>query len=706
MRRGEIILPGRRGGAMERPRAIALALILTLTALSVPGGGPAGPVTVPAVAEEANATAELFSFDHYFTDYREYEQIYEEMARLAAENPEIVRLHDLAALTENGQTWLGRQIWALKISDGVGGETDYYDDPAEETVLIVGNHHAREWMSIQAPLYYAYYLTALYGAPPTDNDGDGMVNEDPLDGIDNDGDGEQGGRTDDEGRAMYDGIDNDDDGLIDEGIDEDPIEARVTYLVDNREIWIVPMLNPDGYVIDREGTGWRKNARDNNENDRFDPEYDGVDLNRNYPFEWSHNTQHSVITEGGVEYTIDDDNPGSSTYHGPQDDYDQDGDSFLGYDPIYHNPIYDPDGVDEDPEDVTHQDDDNDGIADEDRDGGFTEPETQVLQHLVWRLDIYDDYEPGTWPDFYGEADDGRRTETYRAEKHDGRHNIVTSISYHSYSALFIWPWGFKDEDATDNDLLVDLVDELMNWTGYGNWKEEGGYRVSGDMTDWLYGNQGVMAYTIELNTGAQGGFHPGPEYILPTCRMHLLSNMELTQSADQARIAKQGTYQDLAAARFPVLLHDQPHKLFYAKDDYPIKLDVRNADNLVSGSVKLYYQVNGGNWHALVMHKGATSDGLVRYTATIPGVDEESLVKYYFQGRDIRDADVYAGYGPASPYFIQVDAVVGFGNVWADALAVGMMMLVIYGVVWGGLYYTVNLATEAEKLKLLEPEG
>ena len=31
-------------------------------------------------------------------------------------------------------------------------------------------------------------------------------------------------------------------------------------------------------------------------------------------------------------------------------------------------------------------------MIDEDREGGFSEPETQVIEYLTWRLDIYPDY--------------------------------------------------------------------------------------------------------------------------------------------------------------------------------------------------------------------------------------------------------------------------------------------------------------------------
>ena len=59
-----------------------------------------------------------------------------------------------------------------------------------------------------------------------DDDGDGLINEDIIDGVDNDGDGEQGGRVDEYGRALFDGIDNDGDGIIDEGIDEGAEDNR------------------------------------------------------------------------------------------------------------------------------------------------------------------------------------------------------------------------------------------------------------------------------------------------------------------------------------------------------------------------------------------------------------------------------------------------------------------------------------------------
>ncbi|MEM8602017.1 MAG: M14 family zinc carboxypeptidase, partial [Bacteroidota bacterium] len=99
-------------------------------------------------------------------------------------------------------------------------------DEGEPEVLYTAIHHAREPQSMTTVLYFMIYLLENYGTDP-----------------------------------------------------------EVTYLVDNRRMTFVPILNPDGYVYnettDPEGGGfWRKNRRDNGDGSF------GVDPNRNYGFEW------------------------------------------------------------------------------------------------------------------------------------------------------------------------------------------------------------------------------------------------------------------------------------------------------------------------------------------------------------------------------------------------------------------------------------
>lgn len=68
-------------------------------------------------------------------------------------------------------------------------------------------------------------------------------------------------------------------------------DPELTYLVDNREIWFVPVHNPDGYLYNQQtnpngGGMWRKNRRN------ISGTY-GVDLNRNYGYEWGYDNYGS-----------------------------------------------------------------------------------------------------------------------------------------------------------------------------------------------------------------------------------------------------------------------------------------------------------------------------------------------------------------------------------------------------------------------------
>lgn len=80
-------------------------------------------------------------------------------------------------------------------------------------------------------------------------------------------------------------------------------DAEATFLVDQRELYFVPCVNPDGYEYNFQtnpngGGMWRKNRRHNADNTY------GVDLNRNYATAWN-------APNGGSSAT-----PSSDTYRG------------------------------------------------------------------------------------------------------------------------------------------------------------------------------------------------------------------------------------------------------------------------------------------------------------------------------------------------------------------------------------------------------
>lgn len=78
-------------------------------------------------------------------------------------------------------------------------------------------------------------------------------------------------------------------------------DPEITYLLDHREVYFVPIVNPDGRVyIEETGESWPKKNRRDNGDGTF-----GVNLNDNYPFMW------------GVSGVPENDSTWSHGYRGP-----------------------------------------------------------------------------------------------------------------------------------------------------------------------------------------------------------------------------------------------------------------------------------------------------------------------------------------------------------------------------------------------------
>lgn len=216
-------------------------------------------------------------------------------------------------------------------------------DEEEAEVLFIGCHHAREWISVEVPLLLGKYLVENYDS-----------------------------------------------------------NSEIKDLVDRSQIWIVPLLNPDGleYSI-HFYRYWRKNRRDNG-----DGTY-GVDPNRNYGYKW------------GI------DNSGSSP---------------NSYSDVYRGK------------------------------SPFSEPETQAIRDLFMMR------------------------------------NFQALISYHNYSQVILYPWGYTRLASEKDDLLSELAANMsnliqsVNGTIYEFGQASSSlYLTNGDTTDWAFGVYNIPAYTIEL---------------------------------------------------------------------------------------------------------------------------------------------------------------------------------------------------------------
>ena len=137
------------------------------------------------------------------------------------------RFPAIVSVSTIGSSLEGNPIRAIKISDNVAT-----DETSEGDVIFMALHHAREWISAETALYIAEQLCLRYSTDPD--------------------------------------------------LKSD---------MDNLEIWIIPVVNPDGYAYsDSTDRDWRKNRR-NNGDGTF-----GVDLNRNWGYEWGLNSGSSPNT--------------------------------------------------------------------------------------------------------------------------------------------------------------------------------------------------------------------------------------------------------------------------------------------------------------------------------------------------------------------------------------------------------------------------
>ena len=170
--------------------------------------------------------------------YRTYDDVLTELQQIEIDYPDICKLYDIGESQGKLYSDAGNsnyddyyhEIWVLKVSDNVEIEED------EPSVYYMGEHHAREPISLEVAMAVLYHILDNYGVDPT-----------------------------------------------------------ITENVNNTQIWFAPLVNPNGHkiVTDEDDLWWRKNICDNDENGFITPsswnDYpDGVDPNRNYGFEWGY----------------------------------------------------------------------------------------------------------------------------------------------------------------------------------------------------------------------------------------------------------------------------------------------------------------------------------------------------------------------------------------------------------------------------------
>ncbi len=107
------------------------------------------------------------------------------------------------------------------------------------------------------------------------------------------------------------------------------------------------------------------------------------------------------------------------------------------------------------------------------------------------------------------------------------RHPPAGVISYHNFSQIILYPWGYTREPAPHDQEMRELaatMSDLMKAVngrryGYGA-ASESLYLTNGDTDDWVYGEFGAIGFTIELPPPAKiGHFITDEDEIEPICR-------------------------------------------------------------------------------------------------------------------------------------------------------------------------------------------
>ena len=653
----------------------------------------------------APASDDILQFKQYHT----YETMKTRMMRLAEENPDIFEYHEGM---NGGTNARGEEVTAdayegwyyghlspwMKITANVqGGEyNEFVGDNGNyadrHDVMIVGNHHAREWMSYEVPMLQLEVIAFSYNNIGYDNDGDGLVDEDSW------GDTNGDGILDDDGDCLALAAEHQDsngDGVNcgpgDHGVDEDYSEQFITDLVNAREIYLIPMLNVDGNIYDREvfcpapawetcpSGGWRKNLRDNTYtgvtplpdlNEEVDEDCDGVDLNRNYQFEWGAPLGATGPLIPGTCSPAEGELDGSNNdvYNGPVDDRDNDGDGQINEDHV--------DG----------KDDDADGVTDEDWWGGNSEPETKFIQDMTEMND-----------------DDG-----------DGASEFKSTLTHHSYSELILWPWGHcTDCESPDHAQLQYHGQQMADMTLYANLQSSSLYPTSGDFCDWHYGVHGSYCYTSEIGTA----FHQRPEDIDHIAVRNLGIGFYIAEIADNPReradngIANISKNQNL---QLPGLVDVPP------QGDIPIDMCISNdfAYSLSMDVSHVMYRTVKPNraqsdfgpkewsttaWSMSPLRETSSTCNLLNgengtvLRSNLPIPDTISgQVHYKAMLGTLSGGDLYL-YPPNGDYYVlEIDYRADYGGLFGALF----MFVIVAGFVWGGLAICLRMMLVDENEK------
>lgn len=133
-----------------------------------------------------------------------------------------------------------------------------------------------------------------------------------------------------------------------------------------------------------------------------------------------------------------------------------------------------------------------------------------------------------------------------------GVQQIKTSITFHTYAELVLWPYGYtytdvpSDMTQDDHAVFVAMGQAMAGMNGYTPQQSSDLYITDGTYDDWAYGVHRIFAYTFEMypTTSSPGFYPPGVDIPRETSRNEQAVRYILQQADCPYRtIGKEGQY-------------------------------------------------------------------------------------------------------------------------------------------------------------------
>jgi hypothetical protein len=135
----------------------------------------------------------------------------------------------------------------------------------------------------------------------------------------------------------------------------------------------------------------------------------------------------------------------------------------------------------------------------------------------------------------------------------NGKQQITTSIDFHTYGELIMWPYGYTFTDVPadmiqdDRDAMAAIGQAMAATNGYTPQQSSDLYITDGSTRDWQYGAYRIFSFGFEMYpvTSGQGGFYPGDEIIPAQTSRNRAAILYLLDKADcpYKVIGKEGQY-------------------------------------------------------------------------------------------------------------------------------------------------------------------